>query len=57
MFFIGDPTEWKQYTVNVILPEGSPPGIWGLLEIFVSDKAGNFRTFNFSEIISFQTIE
>jgi len=57
MFFIGDPTEWKQYTVNVILPEGSPPGIWGLLEIFVSDKAGNFRTFNFSEIISFQTID
>lgn len=57
MFFNGDPTEWKKYTIQAILPVGSPPGIWGLLEINVGDKAGNFKTFNFSELISFQTLE
>jgi hypothetical protein len=57
LFFVGDPTEWTQYEINILLPAGSPPGIWGLLEINVSDKVGNFKTFNFSELISFQTID
>jgi len=53
-FFEGDPITWTKYEINVILPEGSAPGKWGLLEIYVSDKAGNFITYNFLEILHFQ---
>ena len=55
-FFEGDPTAWTKYEINVILPEGSAPGKWGLLEIYVSDKAGNFTTYNFLEILHFQVV-
>ena len=54
MYFEGNPTVWTKYEINVILPEGSAPGKWGLLEIYVSDKAGNFTTYNFLEILHFQ---
>ena len=54
MYFEGDPTAWTKYEINVILPEGSVPGKWGLLEFYVSDKAGNFTTYNFLEILHFQ---
>ena len=54
MYFEGDPTVWKKYEINVILPEGSVPGKWGLLEIHLEDKAGNFITYNFLEILHFQ---
>jgi len=57
MFFeSGDPSEWREYTINVTLPVGSAPGIWGLLEIYVEDKAGNFYTYNFSETVIFEPI-
>ena len=57
MFFeSGDPSEWREYTINVTLPVGSAPGIWGLLEIYVMDKAGNFYTYNFSETVIFEPI-
>lgn len=53
-FFEGDPTVWKRYTINVILPKGSAPGIWGLSSLFVRDKALNGRTYNFVETLIFE---
>ena len=53
--FEGDATEWTVYTLTVLLPEGSIPGTWGLLELYMEDKAGNFTTYNFAEIIQFKT--
>ena len=55
VFFQGDPTAWTQYDIYVLLPEGSAPGKWGLLEMHISDKANNSITYNFLEIIHFQT--
>lgn len=52
-FFEGDPTVWTAYRISIILPEGSAPGKWGLLELYVCDKAGNFRHYNFLEIVHF----
>lgn len=54
MFFNGDPTAWKEYKINVVLPRGSSPGIWGLETINVMDKAGNRKSYNFAENINFQ---
>lgn len=52
-FFQGDPTAWKKYSIHATLPEGSAPGIWGLLEMELCDKAGNFKKYNFLEILHF----
>ena len=53
-FFDGNPTEWSDLSITVTLPEGSAPGIWGLREMYVEDKGGNFKTHNFVEIIHFE---
>jgi uncharacterized repeat protein (TIGR02543 family) len=53
-FFDGDPTVWERYTINILLPRGSAPGIWGLAEITVSDKAWNQRVYNFVETLIFE---
>lgn len=53
LFFDGDPTAWTRYQINIILPEGSVPGKWGLLEMYLTDKAGNFKHYNFLEIVHF----
>ena len=53
-YFDGDPTVWERYTVTAILPQGSAPGIWGLAEMLLHDKAGNARTYNFVETIIFE---
>ena len=50
----GDPTEWSSLNITVTLPQGSIPGTWGLREIYLEDKGGNFRTHNFVEILHFQ---
>lgn len=47
------PYEWTTHTWTVILPEGSAPGTWGLAELTVSDRAGNFSQYDFTEIIHF----
>jgi hypothetical protein len=44
---------WQQYSATVILPAGSPPGIWGLAELVTRDRANNFKVYGFTEIISF----
>ena len=51
--FVGDPTAWQEYTQQIILPRGSPPGIWGLLQMTVCDKAGNCRGYSFLETVRF----
>jgi len=53
-YFDGDPTVWEKYTITCILPQGSAPGIWGLAEFSVHDKAGNNRIYNFVETIIFE---
>ncbi len=50
----GSPTEWTDMNITVTLPEGSAPGVWGLREIYLEDKGGNFRTHNFVEVVHFQ---
>ena len=54
IFFDGDPTVWKRYTINCVLPQGSTPGIWGLAELTTWDKAWNGRTYNFVETVLFE---
>ena len=53
-FFEGDPWAWVRYEINVILPVGSAPGTWGLSTMYLSDKAGNFRNFDFTTIVRFE---
>lgn len=53
-YFEGDATVWKKYTINTVLPQGSAPGIWGLSELFVQDKALNGWTYNFVETLIFE---
>jgi hypothetical protein len=56
-YFDGDPTVWKKYTINTILPRGSVPGIWGLAELTLGDKAWNHKTYNFVETMIFEPDE
>ncbi len=53
LFPASDPTQWSHQRWTTILPPGSPPGTWGLLELNVQDRAGNARRYNFAETIHF----
>ena len=53
LFPEGDPTDWTTHTRTVLLPPGSAPGTWGLVEMTIRDRAGNFQRYNFTEIIHF----
>ena len=53
----GDVTQWTTYTRNIVLPVGSAPGTWGVSEITIYDRAGNFKGYDFTEIIHFDVIE
>ena len=53
-YFDGDPTVWERYTATIILPPGSAPGIWGLSELSLHDKAENWKTYNFVETVIFE---
>jgi hypothetical protein len=53
LFFKGTPNELKQYEVSLLLPEGAPPGKWGLTHIKLVDKASNQKTYEFTEIVHF----
>lgn len=57
LFFKGNPTEWTELNITVTLPEGSAPGTWGLRELYLEDKGGNFKTHNFAEIIHFVEVD
>ena len=54
MYFSGDPTVYKEYKQNIVLPVGSVPGTWGLAEMTIRDKAGNTQRYNFTEIVRFE---
>lgn len=53
-YFDGDPTAWRKYTMSIILPQGSAPGIWGIGAIDLSDHAFNNFTYNFVETLIFE---
>lgn len=53
-YFDGDPTVWEKYTIKCILPKGSAPGIWGLSEMYLNDKAWNEKIYNFVETLIFE---
>ena len=42
---------------TVILPAGSIPGIWGIAEINVRDRARNLERYNFVELVHFFDVE
>ena len=44
---------WQEFTDTVLLPTGSVPGTWGLSEVSVRDKAGNFKHNIFTELVHF----
>lgn len=54
LYFRGEPTVYHTYTAQTVLPVGSAPGIWGLAEMVVSDKAQNTKRFDFTEIVRFE---
>lgn len=53
-YFDGDPTVWEKYTIKCVLPKGSAPGIWGLSEMSLIDKAWNEKIYNFVETLIFE---
>lgn len=53
----GQAGDWMKYEARVVLPAGSPPGTWGLVELEVSDKANNRRSYNFTEVMHFEIVE
>lgn len=56
-YFVGDPTVWTRYTITTVLPQGSTPGIWGLADLSLNDKAWNGKTYNFVETLIFEPDE
>ena len=53
LFPTSEDLDWFEYTDTVILPAGSAPGTWGVVELTIRDRAQNFKTYNFTEIVSF----
>ena len=54
IYFSRDPTVYETYKKTIILPVGSVPGIWGLAEMTVWDKAQNKLLADFTEIVRFE---
>lgn len=52
-----DTTKYRKYTKRILLPVGSHPGVWGITNIHVSDRAGNKRDYDFTEIVRFEVDE
>ena len=57
IYFQGDPTVYRKYTSSIHLPEGSFPGVWGVIGISVTDKANNSIYHDFTEITRFEVTE
>ena len=53
-FSAGEVDRYRHYRIETLLPKGSPPGIWGLMEIVLTDKSGNSRTYNFVKTVHFE---
>ncbi|MCI4432349.1 MAG: hypothetical protein JHC41_01895 [Nitrosopumilus sp.] len=56
LFFDGNPSDLARYDINLILPEGSAPGKWSLIQIKLDDKANNSKSYDFTELIHFNII-
>ncbi len=54
VYFQGDPTAWQTYHKTVVLPVGSIPGIWGLAQMTLEDKAQNILRVDFTETLRFE---
>ena len=52
-----DPSQWQTYSRTIVLPAGSAPGTWGLSQMTIHDRAGNFRGYDFTEIVHFDVID
>ena len=48
----GADLDWIDHTRVILLPAGSAPGTWGVSEITLEDRAGNFRHYDFTETIT-----
>ena len=57
IYFQGDPTVWETYEKTITLPVGSIPGIWGLAQMTVEDKAQNILRADFTEILRFEVVD
>ena len=57
MYLDYDPTKFRKFTKQILLPVGSHPGIWGITNIHISDKAGNKKDYDFTEIVRFEVDE
>ena len=57
IYFQEDPTAYRKYGAFITLPEGSFPGVWGVIGISVTDKARNTLYHDFTEITRFEVIE
>ncbi|WP_088323998.1 T9SS type A sorting domain-containing protein [Polaribacter tangerinus] len=49
--------KWRNYRFDLVLPQGSAPGVWGISDIVILDKVGNTRSYNFEEYVRFDIIE
>lgn len=49
--------KYRKYVKKILLPVGSHPGIWGITNIYVADKAGNKKDYDFTEIVRFEVDE
>lgn len=57
IYFQGDPNVYRKHTSSIHLPEGSFPGVWGVIGISVTDKARNNIYHDFTEITRFEVEE
>ena len=57
IYYQGDPTVYRKYTRSIHLPEGSFPGVWGVIGIGVTDKARNTIYHDFTEITRFEVTD
>jgi len=49
----GPSTSFVRYYFKTLLPKGSPPGLWGVSSINLTDRALNLKNYNFVEIVRF----
>jgi len=50
-------SNWKNYRFDLVLPQGSAAGVWGISDIIIQDKVGNTKSYNFVEYVRFDTID
>jgi len=57
VFFDGSPGDLTRYDINLVLPEGSVPGKWALIQMNLSDKANNSKSYQFTELVHFEILD